>query len=335
MQLKMSKFNKISCINFANQIKTDNGLSIAMFKDSDLDTIISFKDLWIIYGLFDLDKKTTDRVFDYQEKYQCLTYWAEQLFPKGLIDINFLHRKILNDDKTNFISKNKSCITSLSQVEFEINGKSVIGNCIDLVPFEIDSRFPNLDSISEHQITQVKVRDLIELAEKNLSYRNDNANKIALEYFKRAYELKPENKYLKHQVNLLDKIVNYKDYNYLTNKRVTEKFIKLFVECCNEKGVAGLYDIISEDFVCITQYFGKTKQGFIDSIYYERLSMVGLWTECNIYQTKDEEIPCVKLNDYGVFFFNIENNKIVRVFEYKIGEQIDRKKLKKMNNGGC
>lgn len=330
----MNNCIKISCIDFANQIKSDKGLSIDKFKDSDLDAINSFKDLWIKYGLFELDKKTTDRVFDYQEKFQCLTYWAELLFPKGLIDINFLHRKILNDDKTNFISKDKSFITSSSQVEFEINDKLVIGNCIDLVPFEIDSMFPNLDSISENQIKEVEVRDLIETAEKNLSYKNDSADEIALRDYKRAFELEPENTYLKQQIFLLDKIVNYKDYDYPINDKETANFVKLFVECCNEKGFERLYDIISEDFVCISRYFGRTKQGFIDSVFYERKSMMELWTESNIYQTKDREVPCVKLNDFGVLFFNIENDKIVRAFEYKIGEQIDRDKLKKMNNSG-
>lgn len=330
----MSNCNKISCIDFANQIKTDKGLSIDKYKDSDLDVINSFEDLWIKYGLFDLDKKNTDRVFGYQEKFQCLTYWAEQLFPKGLIDINFLHRKIINDDKTNFVSKNKSFITASSQVEFEIKDKLVIGNCIDLVPSEINSMFPNLDSISENQMKEMEVRDLIESAEKNLSYKNDSADEIALRDYKRAFELEPANTDLKRQIYLLDKIVNYKDYNYPINDKGTELFVNLFVECCNEKGFERLYDIVSDDFVCISRYFGRTKQGFIDSVYYERKSMMGLWTESNIYQIKDREVPCVKLNDFGVLFFNIKNDKIVRAFEYKIGEQIDREKLKKMNNSG-
>jgi len=330
----MSNFKKISCIEFANQIKTDKGLPIAEIENSEIDTVNSFKDLWIKYGLFDLDKAITDRVFDNQEKFKCLTYWAEQLFSKGLIDINFLHRKILNNDKTNFISENKSFITASSRVEFKINDKLIIGNCIDLIPLEIDSMFPNFDSISENQISEIEVSDLIESAEKNLSYKNDSADKIALRDFKRAYELSPEHKDLKRQIDLLDKIVNYKDYNYPINDRETESFVKLFVECCNVKGFERLYDVVSEDFVCISRYFGRTKQGFIDSVYYERKSMIGLWTECNIYQTKDREVPCVKLNDFGVLFFNIENDKIVRAFEYKIGEQIDRDKLKKMNNSG-
>lgn len=330
----MSNCNKISCIDFANRIKIGKGLSIDNFSDSDLDSIVSFKDLWVKFGLFELDKKTTDRVFDYQEKFQCLTYWTEQLFPKGLIDINYIHRKILNDDKTNFISNDKSFITASSQIEFEINDKLVIGNCIDLVPLEIDSMFPNLDSISDNQMTERKVQDLIESAEKNLSYKNDSADEIALRDFKRAYELKPDNEELKRQIFLLDRIVNYKDYNYPINDKETKDFVKLFVECCNVKGFERLYDIVSEDFVCISRYFGRTKQGFIDSVYYERKSIMGLWTESNIYQSKDREVPCVKLNDFGVLFFNIENDKIVRAFEYKIGEQIDRDKLKKMNNSG-
>lgn len=330
----MNNCKKISCIDYANKIRTGKGLSIDKFKNSDLDAISSFKDLWIIYGLFDLEKPNNDIVFDYKEKFQCLTYWAEQLFPKGLIDINFLHRKILNDDKTNFISKDKSFITASSQVEFEINDKLVIGNCIDLIPFEIDSMFPNIDAISENQIIEIEVRDLIESAEENLSYKNDSADEIALRDFKRAYELKPESKDLKKQIDLLDKIVNYKDYNYPINDKGTELFVNLFVECCNEKGFERLYDIVSDDFLCISRYFGRTKQGFIDSVYYERKSMMGLWTESNIYPIKDREVPCVKLNDFGVLFFNIENDKIVRAFEYKIGEQIDREKLKKMNNSG-
>ena len=90
-----------------------------------------------------------------------------------------------------------------------------------------------------------------------------------------------------------------------------------------------LYEIISEDFVCITGYFGKTKMTFIDSVYFERKSMMGFWTEIFQYESKDRQVPCIKVNDNGVLFFNIENEKIIRIFEYNIEVNIDRNKLTK------
>jgi hypothetical protein len=174
--------------------------------------------------------------------------------------------------------------------------------------------------------------DLMKLVEENLSYRNDSTDKAALSNLKKALKLKPDDIEIKHQINLLDRIVNYKNYTYPINDKKTEKFVKFFVECCNEKGFERLYDIISEDFVCISRYFGRTKQGFIDSIYLERKSMMGLWTTPNLYETKEREIPCVNLNNFGILFFNIDSDKIIRAFEYKIGEQIDKTRLKKM---GC
>ena len=56
---------------------------------------------------------------------------------------------------------------------------------------------------------------------------------------------------------------------------------------------------------------------------------MGLWTEIFQYENKDRQIPCVKLNDFGVLFFNIENDKIIRAFEYKIDKYLDRQKRTK------
>jgi hypothetical protein len=177
-------------------------------------------------------------------------------------------------------------------------------------------------------------KEYLETAEKNLGYANDSADEVALKYYKMALDINPNDTETKKKFQILDKIVNHKNYKYPIDDQKTVELIKVFVDCCNVKEFERLYKVIADDFVCISRYFGRTKQGFIDSVYYERKSMMGLRTEENIYQTKDREVPCVKLNDFGVLFFNIENDKIVRVFEYKIGEQIDREKLMKMNNSG-
>jgi hypothetical protein len=127
----------------------------------------------------------------------------------------------------------------------------------------------------------------------------------------------------------LTKIVNYKNYNYPINDQQTIELMKIFVDSCNVKEFERLYKIISDDFVCISRYFGRTKKAFIDSVYFERKSLMGLWTEISQYENKDRLIPCVNLNNFGVLFFNIENDKIVRAFEYKIDEKIDKDKLMK------
>jgi hypothetical protein len=325
----MSNSKKISCIEFANQIKSVKGISVCEFDENYVQGINSFSVLWNEFGLSYIDKDISDRVFDFQEKYKCLEYWTEHLFPDNLIDINYLHRKILNDKKTNFVGKNNSFNTSTSLVEFELNGRLRICYCIDLVAFEIDSLISELDNVSDKDITNMRFQEFIDTAEKNLSYNNDSADEIALTYLKNAYQLKPEDTDLKQRIDLLDKIVNFKNYTYQINDNDTEKLVSLFVECCNKKGFERFYDFISDDFVCISRIFGRSKKGFINSIYYERISLMGLWAESNKYLVQERQIPCVKLNDYGVLFFNIEKEKIVRAFEYKIGDHIDRKKLTK------
>jgi hypothetical protein len=172
-------------------------------------------------------------------------------------------------------------------------------------------------------------KEYLETAEKNLSFSNDSADEVALKYYKMALEINPTDTAVKRQCDTLDKIVNHKNYKYLINDEQTIELMKIFVDSCNEKEFERLYKIISDDFVCISRYFGRTKKTFIDSVYFERKSMIGLWIEIFQYKNNDRQIPCIKLNDFGVLFFNIENEKIIRAFEYKIEGNINRDKLTK------
>ncbi len=173
--------------------------------------------------------------------------------------------------------------------------------------------------------------EYIETAEKNLSFHNDIADEIALKYFKLALDLRPDENELKNTVATLDRIINHKNYTYPFDQSESLEFVKLFVDCCNVKGFERLYDFLSDSFVCIGKYFGKTKKSFIDSIYAERKSWKGMTTKVGIYSNQDKQIPCVILNDFGALFFDIENGKIVRAFENKIGETIDKSKLTEWN----
>lgn len=172
-------------------------------------------------------------------------------------------------------------------------------------------------------------KEYIETAERNLSYSNDNADEAALKYYKLAVIINPTDTEVKQQYETLDKIVNHKNYKYLINDKQTIELMNIFVDCCNVKEFDRLYKIISDNFVCISRHFGRTKKAFIDSVYFERKNMMGLWTEIFQYENNERQIPCVKLNDYGVLFFNIENHEIIRAFEYKIDEKLDRNKLTK------
>src|SRR5690606_23337432 len=172
-------------------------------------------------------------------------------------------------------------------------------------------------------------KEYIEIAEKNLSFSNDNADEVALKYYKMALDINPTDTAVRQQYETLDKIVNHKNYKYSINDEQTIELMKIFVDCCNVKEFERLYNIISDDFVCISRYFGRTKKAFIDSVYFERKSKIGLWKEIFQYENKDRQIPCIKLNDFGVLFFNIEIDKIIRAFEYKIDNYLDRQKLTK------
>lgn len=178
---------------------------------------------------------------------------------------------------------------------------------------------------------QKKYEKYIQLAEKNLSYKNNQADEIALKYFRLAIELRPTENELEEKIATLDKIVNYLNYNYPIDDKKTLDFVKLFVECCIERGFERLYDIIADDFVCISMYFGRTKNYFIDSLYYEKKSFYGLNAKIGKYLHKNRQIPCVILNNYGILFLNISNNKIVRIIEKKLGDSIDKDKLKEWN----
>jgi hypothetical protein len=175
-------------------------------------------------------------------------------------------------------------------------------------------------------------KEYIETAEKNLSYHNDVADETALKYFRLALDLQQDNNELKKTVSNLDKILNHKNYTYPFDINETLKFAKLFVDCCNVKGFDRLYDIISDDFVFIGKYYGRTKKGFIDSIYSERKSWQGMTAKVGFYSCDDKKTPCVILNDFGVLFFDLENKKIIRAFEQKIGQTIEKSKLTEWNN---
>ncbi|TAF77404.1 MAG: hypothetical protein EAZ53_02710 [Bacteroidetes bacterium] len=319
------------CIDQANQIKTDLGLESVVIKQNDLTVSLTFSQLWVEYGLFDLDIPIDKRQYSIDLKFNCLQLWVKNLFPDDLFDINYLHRKVLNNDKTNFINKNTSMITATSEVLFEYNGKNYVGVSIDLVPNEIDKYISNISEISKQEIIEIKFNEYIETAEKNLSYHNDLADETALKYFKIALELRPNENELKNTVATLDKIINHKNYSYAFDDRVTFEFAKLFVDCCNVKGFERLYEIISDDFVFIGKYFGRTKKGFIDSIYIERKSWQGLMTKIGKYTFDNRQIPCIILNDYGVLFLDIDKGKIVRAFDKKIGETIDKNTLTEWN----
>lgn len=170
-------------------------------------------------------------------------------------------------------------------------------------------------------------KEYIETAKKNLSYKNDSADEVALKYYKMALDIKPIDEEVRKNYETLDKIVNYKNYNYPLDYKNTLDLAKLFVDCCNVKEFERLYTIISDDFVCISKYFGRTKKSFIDSIYFERKSWKGMTTKVGKYFNGDRQIPCIILNDHVVLFLNIDNNKIVRIFEKKIGEEVEKTKI--------
>lgn len=174
-------------------------------------------------------------------------------------------------------------------------------------------------------------KEYIETAEKNLSYHNEIADETALKYFRLALDLQPDDFELIKTVSTLDKILNHKNYSYPFDTNETLEFAKLFVDCCNVKGFERLYEIISDDFVCISKTFGRTKKAFIDSIYYERKSWKGMTTKIGLYSNNDKQIPCVILNDFGVLLFDLDNGKLIRAFEHKIGETIEKSKLSEWN----
>lgn len=129
-------------------------------------------------------------------------------------------------------------------------------------------------------------KEYIETAEKNLSFSNDNADEVALKYYKMALEINPTDTEVKQQYETLDKIVNHKNYKYSINEEQTIELMKIFVDCCNVKEFERLYKIISDEFVCISRYFGRTKKSFIDSVYFERKSMMGLHYGQRFFNTR-------------------------------------------------
>jgi hypothetical protein len=319
----------MNCIEIANEYKFKKGLGINRPNDSDIDTIKHFSELWFKYGLSEYNTEPGQRNFSTQEKFECLKRWSQNLFPPELIDINYLHRKVLNSESSIIFETQSSYLSDTSFVLYNFNDKTLKVNCIDLVPFEIDNLVQDINNLKQSDISHIKFNEYIETAEKNLSYSNDSADEIALKYYKMALEINPTDVEVKQQYETLDKIANHKNYNYPINDQQTIELMKVFVDSCNVKEFERLYKIIADDFVCISRYFGRTKKAFIDSVFSERKSMMGLWTEIFQYANSDRQIPCIKLNDYGVLFLNIENDKIIRAFEYKIESNFDRNKLTK------
>lgn len=319
--------NKKFCVNISNNFKIEKGIEPDRSSEVEIESINLFSELWIKFGLSEYELESKERHFSLKEKISCLEKWAENLFPPEIINIDFLHRKIFNDESSVKFKKPDNYFSATSLVHFDINGKTFQVDCLDLVPFEIDNLVGNLNMMDNQRFSEMKFNDYVQIAEKNLSYHNDSADETALKYFRMALEIKPEHKETQKTFSLLEKIVNYKNYKYSVDDNLTLEMCKIFVDCCNVKGFERLYDIISDDFICVSRYFGRTKKAFIDSIYFERKSWQGLITKVGTYAIDDKKSPCVILNDFGVLFFDLENSKIIRAFEKKIGETIDKNKL--------
>lgn len=174
---------------------------------------------------------------------------------------------------------------------------------------------------------EIRYNELIEDAEKNLSYNNDIAYETALKFFKQASDLKPDNIELIKKINWLDKFINYKNYKYQNEETEIVKFAEIIIDCINVKEFERLYNLISDDFVFIGEYLGKSKSSFIDSVYWLRKGFSGLYADLRFYIKDDKKIPCICFNNSGVLFLNIDDNKIVRIFHYEIGKQINPDKL--------
>lgn len=316
-----------NCVNYSNGIRSKLGLKVNLFDKYSQTEFKSFSDLWYAYGLTELNEENDN--ISLNDKIDCLDFWFNQLFDNNPFDANYLHRKILNSQDTEFVVPNPDWTTSKSKVILTIENKNYTVYPIDLVPLEIDKQVQDFKSPQGIEVDRIKFNEYVETAEKNLSYGNDSADEIALKHLKMALDLNPTDNQTKRKFELLDKIVNHKNYQYPIDDKKTIELIKVFVDCCNVKEFERLHKIIADDFVCISRYFGRTKESFIDSIYFERKSLIGLWTEIFQYENKGRKVHCIKLNDFRVLFLNIENDKIIRAFEYKIDNYLDRQKLTK------
>lgn len=324
--------DKKICIDISNNFKSDKGIETIMPSDEIIDSINLFSELWKKFGLSEYDISPDQRRFTLKDKIDCLEMWAENIFPPDIINIDFLQRKILNNESSIIFEKKNSYFSATSLVLFDLDDRTVEVDSLDLVPFEIDILIGDLNKMDDNVYSEIKFNDYVQIAEKNLSYHNDLADETALKYFKMALEVKPDDIEIKKTFTTLDKIVNHKNHVYVSSDESKLDFCKIFVECCNVKGFERLYDLISDDFVCTSKYFGRTKKAFIDSIYFERKSWQGLTTKIGIYTKDDKKTPCVMLNDFGVLLFDLENDKLVRAFEHKIGETIDKSKLTEWND---
>lgn len=314
-----------NCVNYSNGIRSKFGLKENLFDKKSQTEFKKFSDLWYAYGLTELNEENDN--ISLNDKIDCLDFWFNQLFDNNPFDANYLHRKILNSQDTEFVLSNPDWTTSKSKVILKIGNQNYTVYPVDLVPLEIDKQVQDFKSPLKIEVDSIKFNEYIETADKNLSYGNDSADEVALKYYKMALEINPTDTEVRQLYQTLDKIVNHKNYKYSINDEQTIELMKIFVDCCNVKEFERLHKIISDDFVCISRYFGRTKKAFIDSVYFERKSLMGLWTEIFQYENNDRKIPCIKLNDFGVLFFNIENDKIIRAFEYKIDDKLDRNKL--------
>jgi hypothetical protein len=316
--------SKQICIDIVNDFRSKNGLETIKPNKAEVDSIKLFSDLWRKFGLSDYGIEPSKRNFSFNDKFDCLIKWAEIIFPANTVDINFILRKILNGRSTIAFEQKSDFLTATSLVLYEIDNRKIEVDFSDLIPFEIDNQFKDIDELSREEINEMKFKDCIQTAEQNLSY---GADEIALKYFKMALEIKSFDNETNHTYNTLDKIVNHNNYKYPIDDRKTLELCKIFIDCCNVKGFERLYDLISDDFVCISKYFGRTKKAFIDSIYFERKSWQGLTTKIGLYSNDEKKTPCVILNDFGILLFDIESEKIVRAIENKIGETIDKNKV--------
>ena len=171
----------------------------------------------------------------------------------------------------------------------------------------------------------------ISLAESNLSTNSISEDIEALKNYKKAFTINPCDKEVEQTILLLERIVNYKDYKYKFDFESNLKFVKLFIECCNERGFERLFEFLSDDFVCLSKDMGWSKKGFIDTIYWIRKSVLGYSIKLGVYEFEFGKKPCAIINDFGIIIFDIEYNKVIRVFEYNIDKQLNRAKLKELH----
>lgn len=291
----------------------------------EVSEIKTFSQLWDDKGLRNWGRAHLHLTgFTEDEQLSCIKYWYIALYEKSDFDFE----KLIDTIQEN---RRKSISEFYSQNPCgHISPISIVQS----LPKEIDRIYGDYETLNDETLNAKRkmkeYEQFISIAESNLSNNNEMADIAALEYFKKAFSISQADKDVGQTINLLERIINYKNYKYKFDFDENIRFVNLFVECCNVKGFERLYNIIADDFVCISREFGRNKKGFIDSIYWLRKSWTGCKIEIGVYEFHYGKKPCVILDDYGILIFDIERNKIIRAFEYKIDKQLERLKLKKI-----